>query len=109
MPAKTRRWGKKLLSIFTALSLSAAMFILPVAPSMTANAGTITNIITGRWGAIALEYIERGTMRAIGSAAAHAETEAVANILSTTKKFLGNPMSTMLADIKKYRSLLFIS
>ena len=101
MPAKTRRWGKKLLSIFTALSLSAAMFILPVAPSMTANAGTITNIITGRWGAIALEYIERGTMRAIGSAAAHAETEAVANILSTTKKFLGNPMSTMLADIKK--------
>ena len=48
MPAKTRRWGKKLLSIFTALSLSAAMFILPVAPSMTANAGTITNIITGR-------------------------------------------------------------
>ena len=101
MPAKTRRWGKKLLSIFTALSLSAAMFILPVTPSLTASAGTISNIITGKWGAIALEYIERGTMRAIGSAAAHAETEAVSNILSTTKKFLGSPMSNTLADIKK--------
>lgn len=73
--------GRKLLSGLTALSLSAAMVVLPVVPSLTVNAGTVINIITGKWGAIAMEYLERGTMRAIGSAAAHAETEVVADIL----------------------------
>ncbi len=101
MKPKVSRMGKKALSLITALSLSVMMFILPARTSLTANAGTVANLITGRWSAIALEYIERGTMRAIGSAAAHAENETIATILTTTKKFLGSPMSNTLADIKK--------
>ena len=101
MKPKTKRWGRKLLSGLTALSLSAAMVALPVAPSLTVKAGTVANLLTGKWAAIALEYIERGTMRAIGSAAAHAESEMVADILTTTKKLLGSPMSNTLTDIKK--------
>ena len=101
MKPKTKRLGRKLLSVFTALSLSAAIVGTPVLPSLTANAGATINILTGRWGAVAMEYLERGILRTIGSAAAHAENEAVADILTTTKKLLASPMSSTLGDIKK--------
>ena len=100
MKPKNKRLGRKILSTLTALSLSAAVFAVPCAPSLTVNAGTITNIVTGRWAAIGLEYFERGVMRALGSAAAHAENETVATILSKTKRLLGNPQSNALGDIK---------
>lgn len=92
---------RKICSVFTVLSILASVIIVPVSTSMTANAGTVTNIITGKWGAIAMEYLERGIMRTIGSAAAHTENEVVADILTTTKKFLSSPMSNTLGDIKR--------
>jgi len=101
MKPKPKHMGRKLLSVFTAVSLLAAIVSTPVSPSMTANAGATINILTGRWGAVAMEYLERGILRTIGSAAAHAENEAVADILTTTKKFLASPMSSTLGDIKK--------
>lgn len=101
MKPKTKRMGRKLLSVFTALSLSAVFAATPVMPSLTAHAGATINILTGRWGAVAMEYLERGILRTIGSAAAHAENEAVADILTTTKKLLASPMSSTLGDIKK--------
>ncbi len=101
MKPKPKHLGRKLLSVFTAVSLLAAIVSTPVSPSMTANAGATINILTGSWGAVAMEYLERGILRTIGSAAAHAENEAVADILTTTKKFLASPMSSTLGDIKK--------
>ena len=101
MKPKLKRLGRKLLSVTTVLSILAALVCTPALTSLTADAGATINILTGRWGAVAMEYLERGIMRTIGSAAAHAENEAVADILTTTKKFLASPMSSTLGDIKK--------
>ena len=90
-----------MLSIIMSLSIIATCLSLTALPSNEVQAGTITNIITGKWAAIGLEYLERGAMRTLGSAAAHADNDAVSDILSTTKRFLSNPQSNTLADIKK--------
>ena len=100
MKPKLKRLGRKLLSVTTVLSILAALVCTPALTSLTADAGATINILTGRWGAVAMEYLERGIMRTIGSAAAHAENEAVADILTTTKKFLASPMSSTLGDIR---------
>ena len=101
MKPKFKRLSKKLMSIYTALSLTFAMFILPGNLSENVKAGTLVNIVTGKWAAIGLEYFERGAMRALGAAASHAENETVSTILTKTKRLLGNPQSNALADIKQ--------
>ena len=101
MKPKFKRLSKKLMSIFTALSLTFAMFIMPGNLSENVKAGTLVNIVTGKWAAIGLEYFERGAMRALGAAASHAENETVSTILTKTKRLLGNPQSNALADIKQ--------
>ena len=101
MQQRLKRLGKSMLSIIMSLSIIATCLSLTALPSNEVQAGTITNIITGKWAAIGLEYLERGAMRTLGSAAAHADNDAVSDILSTTKRFLSNPQSNTLADIKK--------
>lgn len=58
MKPKFKRLSKKLISIFTALSLTFAMFVLPGSLSENVKAGTLVNIVTGKWAAIGLEYFE---------------------------------------------------
>ena len=101
MKLKSRQLGKKLMSIITTLSLCAAMFIMPGSLSRNVQAGTLVNIVTGKWAAIGLEYFERGAMRALGAAATHAENETVSTILTKTKRLIGNPQSNLLGDIKQ--------
>lgn len=67
------------------------------APSLQ---GTISNLITGNFGAIGLEYLERGIMYGMG-VAANSSNSTVSEIFSWTKRLLGNPQSNALGEIKK--------
>lgn len=58
-------------------------------PSTTAQAGLISNVIMGKWSAIALGAIERTTIYAIGAAADASTDETLSKVLNTTKRIFG--------------------
>lgn len=64
-------------------------------PSTTAQAGLISNVIMGKWSAIALGAIERTTIYAIGAAADASTDETLSKILNTTKRILAGGQSAV--------------
>ena len=96
------QWKKRLLAVLVSLSIlasSSTMTLAATYPEAPSHRGTVANLVIGNWGAIGLEYLERGVMRGIGAAASHTDG-AMSDILKFTKKILGNPQSTALGEIR---------
>ena len=78
-----------------------AMSAVPVIKPIDASAGTISNLVTGKFAAIGLEYFERAVMRGLTEAATQTQNEAISEILTKTKRVLSNPTSNALSDLTK--------
>lgn len=82
-------WKKRMLAVLVSLSIlasSSTMTLAATYPEAPSHRGTVANLVIGNWGAIGLEYLERGVMRGIGAAASHTDG-AMSDILKFTKKF----------------------
>ena len=97
---KQKKLMRKTFSVITALSVLSSVVVLPITTSTPANAGMVSNIVTGKWGAVGMELFKKTTMRALGAAANHAENDTVASILTKTKSLLTDPTSRTLGEIK---------
>lgn len=97
-----RKWKKR-------IACAALSFCILFSSSITAFAGTftqeapnrrgaITSIVTGNWGALGMEYLERAVMFGVGQAASHTDGT-LSDVLSFTKRILGNPQSAALGKI----------
>lgn len=96
------QWKKQMLATLVSLSILASSSTTTLAatyPEAPSHRGTVANLVIGNWGAIGLEYLERGVMRGIGAAASHTDGT-MSDILKFTKKILGNPQSTALGEIR---------
>ncbi len=102
MKGRIKKGLKRSVSATMALMLIGmnAVDMLPVSQEpVQASAGTIANLVTGNFTAIGLEYLERTVLRGLGAAASRADNEAVSQILTKTKRLLGNPTSNAISDL----------
>lgn len=91
---------KKISKRIISFVLVFAMIITSIGvPSTTTQAGLIGNVITGRWSAIAIGAVERGTIYAIGAAADASTDETLSQALSITKRILAGGQSAVNSQI----------
>ena len=62
--------------------------------------GAVTSVVTRAWSALAYEYLERAVLRGLGEVANLTEDSAFGKLVSATKKLLGNPTATAVAEVK---------
>ncbi|MDD3333973.1 MAG: hypothetical protein PHI98_00510 [Eubacteriales bacterium] len=87
----------RILSLLIAFVLAIAPLTLP----SSAQAGVITNLILQNYSAIALEFVERGVLYGLGTAAGATSNEQFSQVLSISKRILGGPTGTILGGISQ--------
>lgn len=102
--------GRRSLSIVLSLCLVAACLATTALPSNEVRAGLITNVLTGKWGAIAMGTIERGVIFGVSKAKNAAEEDGMYQALRWTQRILagnsGLVASDTLAAVKKMSAQL---
>lgn len=96
------KWKKRIACTVLSLCILLPSSITTLAGTVTRNVpdrrGAITSIVTGNWGALGMEYLERAVMFGVGQAASHTDGT-LSDVLSFTKRILGNPQSAALGKI----------
>lgn len=91
-----KKFLHRAVSVMLTLILLVTMTTVAIVP---AQAGMITNIVTGQWSAIAFELLERGVVTVIANAADRADSETVAEALTWTKRILAGYQSIVNAEL----------